>query len=917
MFLNPPPAGCFLELAAARAYIAYCEAINDFSKCDVDNVGTLAASLATVLSARDEYLKAKAGEDSMLQELDDFMATAIKTFEPSKARPEDVTYFPNCKYIKRTVDVEHAPPLVKSEEGDVVADSTLAAKDDEPPPVDGSDIIAEDTSTHAADKPNGKLTNHATAAAASLTHDECCLAVELADGSYELYPLLTLERVVTDDGHTPLRWTSDQVAAHEVTEMDALTFGVDISPTSAADIVPYLCVTFVHEMTLRARGRDQVDVKAKKADKLAALQAKVSVFMDNFPKTKAAYDVDTTANKLVLANAKRDIELLETVDLVAVPATTAGLSTCMLHLNTYLDTLNARREQFAAEFKYYTAALLQVVASDGVLASLQASYMAFFTRELHALWKEKCASLEILYLLLRSMAKAAAEDPDADGMQAPIRQAIAAWEAFTWPDLTRTTPFLTKTETSPLATVKPEPTIAVDELKGVIETTLSHRASAKAATSKPTKPLTLVVYHPVCIHHETPPEHPESPERLKRAIAVLKPLTLKYPHALSVVALSGTASELAPPETTLLLVHSPHYLDQLKDRSTKVTRGALVFETDPGDDNDGVEAAAPDTIRPFAAIGGAFKVAASIKKDSAMDTYVSAASWDVARIAAGTVCLAVDKVLAGEFANAVCLVRPPGHHVGRNGRTPTAPSSGFCLLNNVVIGALHARMHPSVTRVAVLDWDIHHGNGTEELLRGDPRSFFASIHLYHNDFFPGTGPTASDANIVNVGLQNAGLGSGSEYDDWLLFPAMEAFQPDIIFISAGFDGHKDDILGGCAAVSNRAVPAGYVEADYAWATKEVLKIAERHCQGRVVSVLEGGYDVRDETNSLAKSIESHIDAIVEGVLESAAAKAPTTTADQQVKTEVKVEPKVEGRLAQLLSQNLNDASVVIVDQAMA
>ncbi|RQM24184.1 hypothetical protein B5M09_001740 [Aphanomyces astaci] len=153
-----------------------------------------------------------------------------------------------------------------------------------------------------------------------------------------------------------------------------------------------------------------------------------------------------------------------------------------------------------------------------------------------------------------------------------------------------------------------------------------------------------------------------------------------------------------------------------------------------------------------------------------------------------------------------------GHHVGRNGRTPTAPSSGFCLLNNVVIGALHARMHPSVTRVAVLDWDIHHGNGTEELLRGDPRSFFASIHLYHNDFFPGTGPTASDANIVNVGLQNAGLGSGSEYDDWLLFPAMEAFQPDIIFISAGFDGHKDDILGGCAAVSNRAVPAGYVEA---------------------------------------------------------------------------------------------------------
>ncbi|RHY99225.1 hypothetical protein DYB35_011381 [Aphanomyces astaci] len=179
-----------------------------------------------------------------------------------------------------------------------------------------------------------------------------------------------------------------------------------------------------------------------------------------------------------------------------------------------------------------------------------------------------------------------------------------------------------------------------------------------------------------------------------------------------------------------------------------------------------------------------------------------------------------------------------GHHVGRNGRTPTAPSSGFCLLNNVVIGALHARMHPSVTRVAVLDWDIHHGNGTEELLRGDPRSFFASIHLYHNDFFPGTGPTASDANIVNVGLQNAGLGSGSEYDDWLC-----ANTPDVPSSITATRGHRSWYQGlryaahVCAAKADQIQVASQINASLE------LGIVDNSCK---LSTCPASFDVNGD-----------------------------------------------------------------------
>ncbi|GLD99063.1 hypothetical protein PINS_up007781 [Pythium insidiosum] len=295
-----------------------------------------------------------------------------------------------------------------------------------------------------------------------------------------------------------------------------------------------------------------------------------------------------------------------------------------------------------------------------------------------------------------------------------------------------------------------------------------------------------------------------------------------------------------------------------------------------------------------------------------MDTYVSAKSWDVARAAAGTVCLAVDRVARREFRHAVCLVRPPGHHVGRHGRTQDAPSSGFCLLNNVVIGAVHARQYPWLRRVAVLDWDIHHGNGTEELLCEDSDAFFASIHLHAaGKFFPGTGASCRRDHVVNVALEDSGAGSGSlafrqaMADDVL--PAMRAFRPDIVFISAGFDGHRDDILGGRAAVKDPTVPAGYLEEDYVWATQQVLQLAEECCDGRVVSVLEGGYDVRKETNSLAKSVAAHISAIATFAPERR--EGETETEEERDASAAVVKPedsgsRVGGALLELLSKTV-------------
>lgn len=211
------------------------------------------------------------------------------------------------------------------------------------------------------------------------------------------------------------------------------------------------------------------------------------------------------------------------------------------------------------------------------------------------------------------------------------------------------------------------------------------------------------------------------------------------------------------------------------------------------------------------------------------DTRLSPGSGEAILRAAGGVCVAVDAVESGQAANAFVAVRPPGHHAER------AQAMGFCFFNNVVVGAMHARAVYGRQRVAVVDWDVHHGNGVQNLFWDDAEAFYASTH--QAPFYPGTGAafeTGAHRNIVNVPLP---AGSDGEVfrcgmED-TVFPALRAFNPDIIFISAGFDAHARDPL---ANLRLKLV-------DFVWATTRLMAIAAECCNGRLVSVLEGGYDV--------------------------------------------------------------------------
>ncbi len=223
------------------------------------------------------------------------------------------------------------------------------------------------------------------------------------------------------------------------------------------------------------------------------------------------------------------------------------------------------------------------------------------------------------------------------------------------------------------------------------------------------------------------------------------------------------------------------------------------------------------------------------------DTAMNAHSLTAARHAAGAVVLATDLVMRGECRTAFCAVRPPGHHAERN------RAMGFCLFNNVAIGAAHALAVHGVERVAIVDFDVHHGNGTEDIFSGDPRVLMVST--FQHPLYPYSGLDNPAENMVNIPLA---AGSGSEeFRDavrahWL--PALERHKPEIVFVSAGFDAHREDPLAGLKLV----------EADYAWVTRELLAVAARHGQGRIVSTLEGGYDL----SALGRSAAEHIRELV-------------------------------------------------------
>ncbi len=307
---------------------------------------------------------------------------------------------------------------------------------------------------------------------------------------------------------------------------------------------------------------------------------------------------------------------------------------------------------------------------------------------------------------------------------------------------------------------------------------------------------TALISHPDCYDHVTPDGHPECVDRLRAVDAVL--CSEAFAHLLRAPA------PLAE-DAHLLRAHPQAHLDRL-------------------------EAAIPET------------------GDRALDsdTFVSPRSLRAARRAAGANVLAVDMVMSGEARNAFCATRPPGHHA------ETLRAMGFCLFNNAAIGALHAIEHHGLHRVAIMDFDVHHGNGTQEIFERDGRVFYASTHEW--PLYPGTG--AADergaGNILNAPLK-AMAGSAefrAAFDDQVL-PALRRFQPQLVYISAGFDAHARDPLS-TIQLSER---------DFVWATNALCDIADAFAGGRVVSTLEGGYDLE----GLARSTAAHLRVLMERI----------------------------------------------------
>ncbi len=303
---------------------------------------------------------------------------------------------------------------------------------------------------------------------------------------------------------------------------------------------------------------------------------------------------------------------------------------------------------------------------------------------------------------------------------------------------------------------------------------------------------TLLVTHLACLGHETPAGHPERPDRLRAVLAALD----------------------APEFATLIRADAPlASVEQLE-------RVHLPIHV--------------ETILNAAPVSGFRRIDA--------DTAMSPGSVEAALRAAGAVVFAVDEVMAGRARNAFCAIRPPGHHAEPD------QAMGFCLFNNVAIGALHARDAHGLKRPAVIDFDVHHGNGTQAAFEADPSLFYASTHQF--PLYPGTGAPDERGvgNIVNACLApGAGSSEFREAFTTQVLPALARFEPDFIFISAGFDAHTDDPLANLALTDD----------DYAWATRELMRYAAKHCAGRVVSTLEGGYDLA----ALKSSTTAHVRAL--------------------------------------------------------
>ncbi|WP_296943387.1 histone deacetylase family protein [uncultured Massilia sp.] len=306
---------------------------------------------------------------------------------------------------------------------------------------------------------------------------------------------------------------------------------------------------------------------------------------------------------------------------------------------------------------------------------------------------------------------------------------------------------------------------------------------------------TAIYSHPDCSLHEMGDWHPESPARL-RAIE----------DQLISARLDGLVDHVSAPladESAILRNHTQGALDLVRDNLP-----AAAGEHYPLDG----------------------------------DTLLCKDSYRAALRAAGAAVAATDAVIAGTIDNAFCAVRPPGHHA-----RPTEPM-GFCLFNNVAIAARHALEVHGLERVAIIDFDVHHGNGTAESFHDDPRVLMASF--FRHPFYPYSAPepvTATSINIPVPAYSGGDVVRRLVEDQWM--PALHAFRPQMVFISAGFDAHKEDDMGGMALV----------EADYVWMTHKAIEIARQYAGGRIVSVLEGGYAL----SALGRSVVAHVKALAE------------------------------------------------------
>ena len=313
---------------------------------------------------------------------------------------------------------------------------------------------------------------------------------------------------------------------------------------------------------------------------------------------------------------------------------------------------------------------------------------------------------------------------------------------------------------------------------------------------------TLLLTHPVFLEHDTGPGHPERPDRMRAIDKVLEHEIFQTP---------ALAREEAPlrddVENWIALAHPQSYIDAIKAARPKPGEGPVHL--------DG-------------------------------DTLLSSGSWEAALRAVGAGLRAVDAVLdkSSGFANAFCQVRPCGHHA------ETARAMGFCIFNNVAVAAMYARKKHGAERVAVVDFDVHHGNGTQDIFWSDKDLFFASTHQM--PLYPGTGALTETGvgNIFNAPLRPGDGGEPfREAMESRILPALRNFGPDLVLISAGFDAHRDDPLANLQLV----------ESDFAWATEALAEVARRQAHGRVVSMLEGGYNL----TGLARSVAVHVKGLMD------------------------------------------------------